>query len=336
MEKDKDLSELNTFGLACTAHNFLEIKSETEAEEIFDGLSKDQEWLILGGGSNVLFVNDFDGLILANRIMGKDKVREDDEHVWLRIGAGEIWHDVVRHCLSKNWGGIENLSLIPGCSGAAPIQNIGAYGVEIKDVIDSVSAIVYPEKELRIFDNEACEFGYRDSVFKRELKGKICVTYIVLKLNKTHVLNTKYGAIREELANKPEEEWSIHDVSEAVIRIRQSKLPDPKELGNAGSFFKNPTITQRKFELLAAKHPNIRGFVLPNGRVKVAAGWLIEACGWKGKRVGNTGCHASQALVLVNYGRAIGEEIVQHAERVMDSVKNTFGIQLEAEVNIIR
>jgi UDP-N-acetylmuramate dehydrogenase len=336
MELNKDLTGLNTFGIKSSASRYQEIHSEEEAELFFDSYDPKDKLLVLGGGSNILFTDNYDGIVLANRILGKDRVREDQDNVWLRIGAGENWHGVVEYCLKNNWGGIENLSLIPGCAGAAPLQNIGAYGVEIKDVLESVSGVVYPEGELRVFDNESCQFGYRDSLFKRDLKGKICITYMVLKLTKKHQLNTSYGAIGEELVHLPEAAWTIQDVSSAVVRIRRRKLPDPANLGNAGSFFKNPTISTERFNQLKEKHPEIRGYSSPKNQTKVAAGWLIEASGWKGKKVGNTGCHSEQALVLVNYGGASGSEILNHAKTVIQSVFENFGIQLEPEVNIVK
>lgn len=329
-----DLTRLNTFGITAHADRLIEISSE---KDVFTALGQGitTPILVMGGGSNILFTRNFEGTVLLNRIRGLEVIQEDESNVWLRIGAGENWHEVVQYSIQNNWGGIENLSLIPGCAGAAPIQNIGAYGVEIKDVLESVQGIIFNQQELRVFDADACEFGYRDSIFKRGYKGKIIITYIVLKLTKQHTLKTAYGDIRRELAEVPEDRWTIHHVSDAVIKIRSSKLPNPSILGNAGSFFKNPTIRKSVYHNIKEQFPDLPGYEVSEEEVKLAAGWLIEQCGWKGKRVGATGCHEKQALVLVNYGGASGIEIRDHAMAVIRSVKARFGIELEAEVNII-
>ncbi|MBI1305929.1 MAG: UDP-N-acetylmuramate dehydrogenase [Bacteroidetes bacterium] len=328
----KSLKSLNTFGIDVSAREIYELKSEQEIENLLNTLG-DQHFMILGGGSNVLFSHDFDGAIILNRITGKEKIREDENHVWLRIGAGEIWHEVVEFAIANNWGGIENLALIPGCAGAAPIQNIGAYGVEIKDVLESVTAYQISTGDWMFFDNTTCRFGYRDSIFKKELKGDFIITHLVLQLTKKHKLNIEYGAIKEELSTI-NREYTIRDVADAVIKIRRSKLPDPAVLGNAGSFFKNPVISSELFNSLKSKFENLPGY-LSGDSVKIPAGWLIEQSGLKGEVFGNTGSHKQQALVIVNYGGATGKEILEHANRVISTVKEKFGIQLDPEVNII-
>ncbi|MCB9239556.1 MAG: UDP-N-acetylmuramate dehydrogenase [Flavobacteriales bacterium] len=329
-----ELAPFTTFGIPATCAHYLEIASE---EEALSALSKleNEPFMVLGGGSNVLFTSNYNGTIIHNRIKGISRIREDEDYVYIRVGAGEVWTDVVEYALDQNLGGIENLSLIPGCAGAAPIQNIGAYGIEIKDVLESVTAVLLPNKSIRVFDHASCRFGYRDSIFKQELKGRFCITYLVLRLTKKHQLNTGYGAIREALNTIPESNWTIRDVSNAVISIRRSKLPDPAKLGNAGSFFKNPVIPTRQFNQLQEQFSTIPGYPVSENETKVPAGWLIEQCGWKGKQVGQTGCHALQALVIVNYGGASGHEIQQHAMNVINSVKERFNIELQPEVNII-
>jgi UDP-N-acetylmuramate dehydrogenase len=290
--------------------------------------------LILGGGSNILLTQDYDGLVILNRISGITVIEEDDDSVLVEAGAGESWHDLVTNCVKNGWGGIENLSLIPGSVGAAPMQNIGAYGVEIKDVFEQLTALDLSSFETHVFCSEECKFGYRESVFKRELKDLFMIITVRLRLNKNPVLNTSYGAIESELSNKGITDPSITDVSQAVIKIRQSKLPDPKNLGNAGSFFKNPVIEQLTFDKLKDEFPEIPNYPSQNG-IKLAAGWLVEQCGWKGKKVGSCGSHRDQALVLVNYGGSSGLEIFNLSELIMQSVKEKFGIQLDREVNVV-
>ncbi len=292
--------------------------------------------MFLGGGSNVLFCKDYDGLIIRNNIKGIHIEREDEQYVYLKAYSGEVWHELVMHCVERNWGGIENLSLIPGTVGAAPMQNIGAYGVELEKCFVELEALNLETLELQTFNKEQCQFGYRESVFKRHLKGHYFIYSITLKLDKHPHSNIEYGDIRQILSEKgtAPESASIREVSDAIIAIRSSKLPDPKVLGNSGSFFKNPVIPVDQFEKLKTDFPDIKHFPQENG-VKVPAAWLIEQCGWKGKRVGETGSHAKQALVLVNYGAAKGEEIYQLALDIIQSVKDKFGILLEPEVNLI-
>lgn len=336
IERDVSLQSMNSFGLSAKANRLVAIRSVEEVKELITiGLSA--PFMILGGGSNCLFIDEtYPGLVLKNEIHGIERVDEKKEAVILKIGAGENWHDVVCWCVEHGYGGIENLSLIPGTMGAAPIQNIGAYGVEIKDVFHQLEAIDLQTGEVRIFDKEACQFGYRNSIFKHELKGRFLITQVYLRLSKDkHQLNTRYGAITSFLDKKGVTKPTISDISEAVIAIRQSKLPDPSTIGNAGSFFKNPEISPAQFESLQAKFPNVVHYSGTNGSVKVPAGWLIEQCGWKGKRVGNVGCYAQQALVIVNYGGATGEEIKAHALRVAESVRDKFEIPLTPEVNFI-
>ncbi len=292
--------------------------------------------MFLGGGSNVLLCNDYNGLLIRNAIKGKQIVREDDEHVFLKVYSGENWHDTVMYCVERNWGGIENLSLIPGTVGAAPMQNIGAYGVELEQVFDQLEAFNLQSFELETFNKAQCAFGYRESVFKRQFKGQYFIYSVTFKLSKKPSIHVDYGDIQAVLNEKglSPETTSIKDVSAAVIQIRQSKLPDPKVLGNSGSFFKNPQISKEHFEALKLQFPDIKGYPQNDG-IKVPAGWLIEQCGWKGKRVGNTGSHAKQALVLVNYGGATGAEIFQVAQDIIKSVSDKFSIHLEPEVNIV-
>ena len=280
----------------------------------------------------MLLCNDYPGLLIRNAIKGLQIVHEDDDHVLLRVYSGESWHETVMYCVERNWGGIENLSLIPGTVGAAPMQNIGAYGVEF----DQLEALNLNTLELETFNKTQCAFGYRESVFKRQLKGQYFIYSVTFKLSKKPIIHADYGDIQAILNEKglSAETAGIKDVSDAVIHIRQSKLPDPKVLGNSGSFFKNPQITKEHFEALKLQFPDIKGYPQNDG-IKVPAGWLIEQCGWKGKRVGNTGSHAKQALVLVNYGGATGSEIYQLAQDIIQSVADKFSIHLEPEVNIV-
>jgi UDP-N-acetylmuramate dehydrogenase len=292
--------------------------------------------MFLGGGSNVLFTQDYEGLVIRNDIKGKEIISETDEHVFLKSYSGENWHELVMYCVQRNWGGIENLSLIPGTVGAAPMQNIGAYGVELEKVFVELEAFNLETFEIEVFDKNACAFAYRESVFKRNLKGLYFIYSVTLRLDKQPVIHAEYGDIKTVLTEKGID-WanaSIKDISDAVIQIRQSKLPDPKEIGNSGSFFKNPVIESSHFGQLRSQYPDIKGFEQYNG-IKVPAAWLIEQCGWKGKKVGHTGSHARQALVLVNYGGATGREVWQLAQDIIQSVDAKFGIRLEPEVNII-
>ena len=332
------LKPYNTFGIDVRAKHLITIESIEDLDELAELpnlFNKSKPTLVLGGGSNILFTADYDGLIIKNELKGIELVSEDDDHYYVRGAAGENWHQFVLHCIKNNYAGVENLSLIPGNTGASPMQNIGAYGVETKDVFHQLEAFHLQDEELVVFDNQACEFGYRESIFKKKYKGQFIITSVTFKLNKKPVYNTSYGAIQQELEAMGNTGLNIGAISQAVINIRKSKLPDPAIVGNAGSFFKNPTIPNQQFSDLKNQFPNIVGFPANNELTKVAAGWLIEQCGWKGYRKGDAGCHEKQALVLVNYGNADGVEILQLSTEIMQSVEEKFGIILEREVNII-
>ncbi len=343
LQKNISLKPYNTFGIDVSAAYFADVYSKEELKTILsDDTFKDKQKLILGGGSNVLFTKNVDALVIHNQIKGIEIIKEDDNHVWIRSGAGEAWNDLVMYAVQHNYGGIENLSLIPGSVGAAPMQNIGAYGVELKETFVELEAIDIETAEQKTFVKEECMFGYRESIFKQEAKGKYIITSVTLQLNKNPVFNTSYGAIEQEL-QKMNAQPNIKNISDAVCNIRRSKLPDPAKIGNAGSFFKNPTVNQEKFDQLISKFPSIPnypsrfiGTQLPNHPInyKLAAGWMIEQCGWKGKRVGNTGAHKDQALVLVNYGNATGEEIIAVAKQIQQSVKEKFDVDILPEVNV--
>ncbi|XOV67762.1 MAG: UDP-N-acetylmuramate dehydrogenase [Fluviicola sp.] len=329
-----DLQPYNTFGLSCTAKRFATFKNAEELKEILIQRDED-ELLILGGGSNILLTQDFEGLVIKNEVTGFEVIEEDDDTVLVESGAGEVWHEFVMRCIQEGYGGIENLSLIPGSVGASPMQNIGAYGVEIKDTFDSLHAYQIDSGEVHTFNHAQCEFGYRESVFKRSLRGQYIILSVRFRLTKKHKLNTSYGAIEAELEALGISQPTIKDVSDAVINIRSSKLPNPKEIGNAGSFFKNPVVDQKVVDAIANEYEKLPQYPAPNGKIKLAAGWLIEKAGWKGKNFGTYGVHKNQALVLVNYGGALGSDIYDLSETIIQDVKNKFGIQLEREVNMI-
>jgi UDP-N-acetylmuramate dehydrogenase len=337
IEENKSLKPFNTFGIDVNAAYFVTVTSLQELQEVLSStIYKNEKHLILGGGSNILFTNDFDGLIIKTALKGIEIVNETADTITIKVGAAEIWHDVVMHCVHNNWGGIENLSLIPGTMGAAPIQNIGAYGVEIKEVVEEVEAIDLITGEQKTFTHSECRFGYRESVFKNVLKEKYFISSVTLTLHtKRHQLNVSYGAISDTLNQMNISTPTIQSVSDAVVHIRESKLPDPRVLGNAGSFFKNPTITKEHFELIQKINPTTPCYQTVNQEVKVPAGWLIEQCGWKGKKINNVGVHSQQALVLVNYGNGNGKEIFELSEKIYESVKEKFNIMLTREVNII-
>ncbi|MEY4616336.1 MAG: UDP-N-acetylenolpyruvoylglucosamine reductase [Pseudomonadota bacterium] len=335
IQNDVDLSSLNTLRVPAKATYFSAFKTVSELTQILnEHRMLTSKILCLGSGSNILFTQDFDGLILKNEILGIHEVEETEESILLRVGAGVIWHEFVEFCLLKGWAGIENLSLIPGTVGAAPIQNIGAYGVEVKDTIEWVEIIDIATGELSEIQASDCHFGYRDSIFKGEAKGKFIVTGVCFRLKKKTKVNISYGAIEGELKKRNIEDPSIQDVAQVVMAIRRSKLPDPKLIGNAGSFFKNPVVSQDQFDELKNKHPNIVSYPDKTGNVKLAAGWLIEQVGLKGFREGNCGVHKDQALVLVNYGGAKGWEILALANKVKQVVYAQFSVALETEVNI--
>lgn len=328
------LKTYNTFGIDAHAAALLTIESSEQLQELLKKRPA-EDFFILGGGSNVLFRQNLSQTVLLNRIQGKQVVEEDANEVTIAVGGGENWHELVLWTLENNWGGLENLSLIPGTVGAAPIQNIGAYGVELKDVFVGLEAIELSTGEEQVFSAEDCAFGYRDSYFKRAGKGKYFITQVYLTLNKQPKVNISYGAIQDVLQAEGIQNPSIQEVSRAVIHIRSSKLPDPAKIGNGGSFFKNPELEASAFAQLQANYPQIPHYAAPAGKVKVPAGWLIEQCGWKGQRRGNAGCYEKQALVLVNLGGASGAEIWALAEEIMASVKAKFGVELEVEVNVI-
>ena len=330
------LIKLNTFGIDVKAKYFTSINTVNELIEIKKSEKfKDHELLILGGGSNILFTKDFNGLVILNNIKGKEIVDQNDDSIILKIGAGENWHELVMYCVDNGWAGIENLSLIPGNTGTAPMQNIGAYGVEIKETFVELEALEISSGKIVKFSNSECEFGYRESVFKNKMKNKYIILNITLELNKNPILNINYGDIKAILETKKIETPTIKDVSNAIISIRQRKLPDPKKIGNSGSFFKNPIIDINLLKLIEKKYPNVVSYKINENEFKIAAGWMIEKAGWKGKKFNNFGVHENQALVLVNYGLANGKEIFNLSEKIILDIKEKFGITLEREVNII-
>lgn len=329
------LKTLNTFGIDVQAKYFSSFSSAEELQELLSNNKlKTENKLILGGGSNILFTKNFDGIVLKNELRGIELIKEDQLHYYVKVAAGENWHAFVMHCIENNFAGIENLSLIPGNAGAAPMQNIGAYGVEIKDVFQQLEAFSIAENKVVQFGLNDCAFGYRESIFKTKLKNKFVIVNITFRLNKKPVFNTSYGAIEKELENMHVQQLSIKAIAQAVINIRTSKLPDPKKIGNAGSFFKNPTIPLQQFNQLKQTFPNIVGYTVNDSNIKLAAGWLIEQCGWKGYRKGDAGCNPLQALVLVNYGNANGSEIYALSQNIIESVQQKFNVVLEREVNI--
>ncbi len=330
------LRPYNTFGIDAKAGHFCDINTLDELERALQ-LRDYPKKLVLSGGSNVLLTRDIQGLVLHINLKGIELVAEDEDNAIIKVMAGENWHQFVLWALTKNYGGLENLSLIPGNTGTAPIQNIGAYGVELKDIFISCEAMDREDQTLKTFTNAACQFGYRDSFFKNEGKDKYIITSVNFRLTKrNHNLNTSYGTIEEELKKEGIKHPSIKDISNAVVAIRKSKLPDPKELGNSGSFFKNPVITSKEFAIFMVDHPNAPFYRVSNDVYKIPAGWLIEQCGFKGKRYGDAGVHKNQALVLVNYGEASGKEILHLADDIIHSVHRKFGIQILPEVNIIK
>ena len=334
IQSNASLRALNTFGIEQTAEQLVEIDTVGTLRRVLE--RTDGPYFVLGGGSNLLLTQPVRGYVLLNRIYGRGIINENADTVRLRFGGGENWHAAVRYTLEQGYGGLENLSLIPGTVGASPIQNIGAYGVELKDVFVQLEAVELATGELRTFSPAELQFGYRDSFFKRAGKGRYFIVSVDFRLTKrNHVLRTDYGAIRDQLAQNDITHPTPRDVSETVIAIRRSKLPDPAEIGNSGSFFKNPEIDAASYHHLKAAHPDVVAYPLPNGRYKVPAGWLIEHAGWKGKRVGNTGSHARQALVLVNYGEATGEEVLALSRQIQQSVKGKYGVELECEVNVL-
>ena len=334
IQSNFSLKPYNTFGIDTRARYFSTFSDTDQLKELTT-YNPELTTFILGGGSNILFTKDFDGHVLKNDIRGIAKINEDDEYVYVKVGAGENWHHFVLSCIQNSWQGVENLSLIPGNVGASPMQNIGAYGVEIKEVFLELTAFHLYEKSIHKFNLVDCEFGYRESVFKRKYQGQFAILDVTYRLNKIQRFNTSYGAVEKELERMKVNDLSIAAISQAIINIRTSKLPDPNVIGNAGSFFKNPSVSTEKFKELKAGSPNIVGYENSDGTIKLAAGWLIEQCGWKGFRKGDAGCYEKQALVLVNYGKATGKELFDLSNDIKQSVIKKFGVELEREVNII-
>ncbi|QYJ68324.1 UDP-N-acetylmuramate dehydrogenase [Flavobacterium litorale] len=335
LHKNYSLKTYNTFGINAYAKNFIAITTTTELAKVIQQ-NTDKKLFILGGGSNMLLTQDVDALVIHINNKGIEVVQEDANSVHIKAMAGENWHEFVRHCIDNDYGGLENMSLIPGNVGTAPIQNIGAYGAEIKDTFVSCQAMNISTQEVVTFTKEECEFAYRESIFKNNLKGKYIITSVTFKLTKTnHNINTAYGDINKELLKNGITNPTIKDVSNAVIAIRQNKLPNPNELGNSGSFFKNPIVSKELFNMVYAQHPEMPHYIISDTEVKVPAGWLIEQSGFKGKRFGDAGVHKKQALVLVNYGTATGQEILALAKKIQTAVYKNFGIAITTEVNII-
>ena len=336
IKENTSLKPYNTFGIETSARYFASFHNIDELKELLEyRVTLTRPKLILGGGSNILFTRNFEGFVLKNEISGIELIKEDQHYTYLKVGAGENWHGFVLHCLHHNYAGVENLSLIPGSVGASPMQNIGAYGVELKDVFHQLEAFHLKDKKLETFSLNDCQFGYRDSVFKRKYKDQFVITGVIFRLHRQPVFHTSYGAINQELEKMGVSELTIQAISQAVINIRTSKLPDWKETGNAGSFFKNPIVNNEKFFQLKNDFPQLVAFSSGDGHTKLAAGWLVEQCGWKGYQNGDAGCYPKQALVLVNYGHATGQEIFELSEKIIQSVKDKFGVRLEREVNII-
>ncbi|MCD8540109.1 MAG: UDP-N-acetylmuramate dehydrogenase [Leadbetterella sp.] len=337
IKENVSLKPYNTFGLEASARYFVEV-SDTEAlkDVLQHPLLVNQRKLFLGGGSNILLLNDFDGVVIKIGLKGKEIVSETADFAIIKAGAGEIWHEFVLFCIDHNLGGVENMSLIPGTVGAAPMQNIGAYGAEVKDTFHQLEALNLESLEVETFDAEKCAFGYRESFFKHEGKGKYVILNVSFKLSKHPELNVSYGAIRQTLQETGISHPTLRDVSNAVIHIRRSKLPDPAEIGNSGSFFKNPEIPEEEYLKIREKYPDIPGYEVSDTQVKVPAGWLIEQAGWKGRRVGPVGVHDRQALVLVHFGGGEGQAIADLAARIQASVSEKFGITITPEVNFIR
>jgi len=328
------LKEFNTFGIQSIAKRFSRFSNKEELDEILRQRNNDS-LLVLGGGSNILFTKDFDGLVIRNEIKGFEIIEASDEAVIVKSGAGEVWHEFVLNCIDHDFGGIENLSLIPGSVGASPMQNIGAYGIEIKDVFHSLEAYEINTGKIKSFNHSECKFGYRESVFKRELKDQFIILSVSFKLTKNHQINSSYGAINTELEENGIKNPSIKDISNAVIVIRSSKLPNPKEIGNAGSFFKNPVVDIEVLREIQKNYENAPNYPAGEGKVKLAAGWLIEQAGWKGKTISTYGVHKNQALVLVNYSNSQGNDIFDLSTSIIEDVRTKFGVELEREVNII-
>ena len=336
IHQDYSLKRLHTFGIDVKAKLFAEIFSDEDLFEIIsDKKLMAEPKFILGGGSNILFTKNFNGLVIKVSLPGIYKVDENERTVLVEAGAGEVWEELVTFCVSNNFGGIENLTLIPGSVGAAPIQNIGAYGQELSDTIESLKGIFIEDGTVKSFSKSDCNFSYRNSIFKKELKNKFIITSLRLKLNKNPIINLTYKQVEDEIQNLKISNPTITDLSKLVAKIRRSKLPHPDEIGNAGSFFKNPVVHTQKYLELVESHPGIISYDVDKNFKKIAAGWLIENCGWKGRRVGNVGTHQKHALIIVNFGDATGDEVLDFSIRITQAVELKFGIRLENEVNII-
>lgn len=335
IETNKSLLPYNTFRIDVKAKYFVEVSSKEDMLELISTEEfKTNKRFVLGGGSNLLLTKDFDGIVIRLGIKGI-KVCEEGDDVYVEAGAAEVWNDFVQYNVTKGFAGIENLSLIPGTVGASPIQNIGAYGVEVKDTIFSLEAFEISTGIIRKFTNAECKFGYRESVFKNEFKGEFIIVSVTFKLSKIPSLKLHYGAIEEEIQKRNITNPTLSDVAKVVSEIRVSKLPDPSTIGNSGSFFKNPIIDRSQFDILINKFPAIVNYPTAEGKVKLAAGWLIEQCGWKGKQIGNVGTWKNQALVIVNHGGASGKEIYDFSALIIQSVFERFGVSLEREVNTL-
>ncbi len=337
VEGNKSLKDKNTFGFDVSSRYYYALRDPWYIKDLSEVISISNQFMVLGGGSNVVFTQQYNGVIIHNQLPGVVVEKETDRYVWVRVGGGVNWHSFVMHCLEQGWGGVENLALIPGNVGAAPIQNIGAYGVECKDIMVSLKAHDLLDNESLVLDNEDCLFGYRDSIFKNELKGRTLIHEVTFKLTKNHhVINATYGGILDHLNSKNISQPTIHNVAKTVIEIRQAKLPDPDKIGNAGSFFKNPVISKTQFNRLKDRYPDLPGYeVAQTNTIKVPAGWLIDRAGWKGKTHGKVGVYKNQALVLVNHGEGNGQEILSLSSAIMEDIHNQYGIQLEREVNIV-
>ena len=335
IESKVSLKQFNTFGIDVSSKFFAQAQNEDEVRSVIQSNEfLNNENLILGGGSNILFTKNFDGIVLRNNIGGVEVLEETSESVLVKVGGGVVWHEFVLFCISQGWNGTENLSLIPGSVGASPMQNIGAYGVEIKEIFHELEAIHLKTGEIQYFNNTECDFGYRESVFKNKHKGEYLISRVTFRLSKIPNFNVSYGAIEKQLEVMNVRDLTAKSVSDAVVSIRQSKLPDPKKIGNSGSFFKNPIVDELIYKEVKRKYPDAVGYSVGKGKMKLAAGWLIDQAGWKGKTIDNYGVHKNQALVLVNYGGATGKQVYDLSTEILLSVKEKFGVDLEREVNI--
>jgi UDP-N-acetylmuramate dehydrogenase len=336
ISEDFCLKTFTTFGVEVRTRRFIVVSSKTDLEELFEeGYLKERPRMVLGGGSNLLFTGHYPGLILSSQMRGKETVKETADEVWIKVSSGEYWPTFVDDVVEKGYGGVENLCLIPGKVGAAPIQNIGAYGVEVKDVIESLEAFDLDSGEIRTFRNEECNFGYRSSIFKTKEKDKYFILNVTFRLSKKPKLKLSYAPLKQLFKDRKDGGISVKEVSEAIKNIRNSKLPDPDHLKNAGSFFKNPAVSKEKADELKNQYPDMPVYPQPNGKVKLAAGWMIEQCGWKGKKEGDVGVYEKQALILVNYDNASGKEILRFSQKINNSVRKKFGINLKREVIVI-